>query len=133
MTDIAQGTLPLADKGPIAPPPALQGPAQVVSEAVQAWPGVVAATHWNLFRRKDVDGADFYVGKEELGHIHLDGSVHLATSAALGAELIAEGSAQRFPWAKGWVQMRIYTDADAERATRLFRLNYEQLIERSAG
>src|SRR5262249_1401967 len=53
----------LADKGPIKPPPALKGPAQLVSQEIQSGPGIVAATHWFLYDRTKVDGADFYVGE----------------------------------------------------------------------
>src|SRR6516165_1298489 len=67
----------LADKGRIKPPPALKGAAQLVSQEIQSWPGIVAATHWFLYDRTQVDGADFYVGERELGHIHLDGEFHL--------------------------------------------------------
>ena len=54
----------------------LKGPAQSVSAEIQSWPGIIAATHWFLYDRTQVDGADFYVGEKELGHIHLDGELH---------------------------------------------------------
>ena len=78
----------LSEKGPIAPPPILNGLLQGVSQTIQSWNGVVAATPWYLYLPTQVDGADFYVGEKELGHIHLDGSVHLATSMALRQVLV---------------------------------------------
>ena len=73
----------LSAKGRHAPPPVLNAPFQGLSEKVQSWPGIVAATHWHFSRNGQVDGADFYRGDEELGHIHLDGEIHLATSPAI--------------------------------------------------
>ena len=70
----------LEQKGVIQSLPILPGPAEATSRSVQSWSGVIAATHWHLYRREQVDGADFYVGAEELGHLHLDGEAHLATS-----------------------------------------------------
>lgn len=121
--------LALAQKGPIAPPPALGGPAARVALEVARWPGVVAATHWHLVRSSEVDGADFYIGGEELGHIHLDGEVHLASVSKLSAALVAAGYARPFRFAgsyAGWVEASIREDADADAALFMFRLNYER-------
>ena len=66
-----------------------------------------------LLRNGQVDGADFYCGDEELGHIHLNGEVHLATSPAITRALIAAGAADRFPCAGAgeWITYRIGSDA----------------------
>ena len=126
MTDTALNTLPLSAKGPVAPPPVLGGDIGAVAAAVMAWPGVVAATHWDLYRPTEVDGIDFYVGEAELGHIHLDGDIHLATSPSLGRAMIADGRARRFPYAQGWVSAMV-PDIGTEAATGLFRANYDRL------
>lgn len=122
----------LSDKGPLAPVPALAAVLEPVSLAIQGWPGIVAAAHWDLYRVGEVvDGADFYVGEEELGHIHLGGDVHLASSPALGQALVAGGWAQpmRFGGVQygGWTEFRVRTAADAAHATWLFELNYQRL------
>ena len=122
----ALGTLARADKGPLSPPPVLAEPMRTVADAVAGWSGVVATTHWYLYRRSQVDGIDFYVGEHELGHIHLDGSIHLATSPTLGRAMVAEGRARPFRYVHGWVEQEIRvigTDA----AVALFRRNYERL------
>ena len=80
----ALGTMSPADKGSMAPAPKLTGSLGEVASAVLAWPGVKATTHWHLLDRSRVDGVDFYVDQEELGHLHLDGSLHLATNSTLG-------------------------------------------------
>ena len=89
----------LSEKGPLAPAPALGAVLEPVSQAIQGWPGIVAAAHWDLFRVGEVvDGTDFYVGEEELGHLHRNGEAHLATSPALGQALVAGGWARPLRW-----------------------------------
>ena len=120
----------LKQKGALRPPPALAEPFERVSQAIQGWPGIVAATHWHLSRNRQIDGADFYVGDEELGHLNLDGEVHLATILGLSVPLVRAGLARRFPCGgsyAGWVEVSIRTEADAEHAIWLFRLNYDRL------
>jgi hypothetical protein len=131
MTIQASGTLSRADKGPMAPPPALEGSLQFIVDTVASWPGVQATVHWYLLDQSRVDGVDFYVAEEELGHLHLDGSIHLATRADLAKTLIAEGVARPFRYQQGWVEEdagRIGSDA----AVALFRRNYEYLRARAS-
>ena len=113
-------------KGPLAPPPVLDEPLQAVADAVAAWPEVELTTHWRLGDQSRVAGIDVYVGRDELGHIHLEGSIHLATTPELGAMLVAEGLGRPFPWARGWTMAsigRLGVDA----AVALFRRNYDRL------
>jgi len=119
----------LTDKGPIAAPPILSRLLQGVSETIQLWDGVVAATHWHLYHPTRVDGADFYVDEEELGHIHLDGSVHLATTIAMRKALVARRLAQPFPYSGyiDWVQSTIRVPVDAELALWMFGMNHRRL------
>lgn len=119
----------LAAKGRRAPPPVLDGPFQGLSEEVQSWPGIVAATHWHFLRTSLVDGADFYRGDEELGHIHLDGEVHLATSPAIARALIGAQLAEPFPWSRAgeWVTYRIHSEEGIRHAERLMRMAYDYL------
>lgn len=126
MTERAKGTLTRADKGPICPPPILDGQMGAVASIIAGWPGVSATTHWDLFRPTEVDGIDFYFGEEELGHIHLDGSIHLATSPSLGKALVAEGLANPFRYQQGWVEQRVQRIGSAA-AVALFQRNYDRL------
>ena len=126
MTNQAFSTLPRRAKGPIAPPPALAGKLKAVADAVAAWPDVEATTHWRFDQPNRVDGVDFYIGMEELGHIHFDGSIHLATTPRLAAELVAEGLGQHFMWARGWTTASIGR-VGVERSVALFRRNYDRL------
>ena len=120
----------LEEKGPIKPAPVLAGPGQKTAEAIGSWASTISATHWDLFNRSRVDGADFYVHEAELGHIHLNGEVHLAATNALGVPLLERGLVSPLPYGKAygdWVSFLIRTDADADHATWLFRLNYDRL------
>ncbi len=126
MTEQSLSTLARQAKGPLAPPPALHGPLREVADAIAAWPEVEATTHWHFRDRDQVDGIDFYVGPHELGHIHLDGSIHLATTPKLGAELVASGLGRPFPWARGWTMASI-SRLGVDAAVALFRRNYDRL------
>ena len=126
MSDRGQSTLPREAKGPLAPPPVLSGDLQAVVDAVVAWPEVGASTHWRFGDMSRVDGVDFYVGSDELGHLHLDGSIHLATTDALQAELVQEGVGAPFAYARGWTQSSVRR-LGAPGAIALFRRNYDRL------
>lgn len=126
MTNQALATLPREAKGLLAPLPALDGPLRVIADVIAAWPEVEATTHWHLRDRDRVDGVDFYVGPDEIGHIHLDGSIHLATSPELGAKLVAEGLGRPFPWARGWILASV-NRLGVDAAVALFRRNYDRL------
>ncbi len=126
MTSKALSTLPREAKGRLAPPPELDGPLRVVAEAVASWPEVQSTTHWHLCDKDRVDGIDFYVGQDELGHIHLDGSIHLATTRELGAKLVAEGLGRPFPYAQGWTMASV-SQLGVAAAVSLFRRNYDLL------
>ena len=126
MTEQAAATLPRESKGRIAPPPALHGALKDVADAIAAWPEVAATTHWHLIDRNRVDGVDLYVGADELGHIHLDGTIHLATSPTLGARMVAQGLGRPFPYARGWTMSSV-ADLGVDGAVALFRRNYHRL------
>jgi hypothetical protein len=51
----ALSTLPREAKGPLAPPPALDGPLRVITDMIAAWPEVGATTHWHLHDCDRVD------------------------------------------------------------------------------
>ena len=126
----------LSDKGPLAPAPTLAAVLEPISQVIRGWDDSIAAAHWDLFRVGEVvDGTDFYVGEAELGHIHHNGEVHLATSPALGQALVAGGLARPLRWGgaayRGWTEFSVRTAADAAHATWLFELNYQRLRGRS--
>lgn len=114
----------LSEKGRFAEPPRLPANAQTVSETLAEWPDVHARTHWLLGNEEEVDGADFYVGEEEIGHIHLGGEAHVAVGKKLGAALVAAGRAKPFRWSDAFVVFSIRTARDVTAALGLFELAY---------
>ena len=117
----------LEEKGKIIPPPVLDKYPQMVSVEIQKWENIIAATHWNLYNLQKPDGADFYVGEAELGHIHLDGWVHLVTTKELKKVFLKHKLAEKFPYGENWVMFEIRNEKDAKKAISLFRLNYDRL------
>lgn len=116
----------LAEKGRYAPPPQLEPLAQRVSATLASWPEVHARTHWLLGDEQVVDGADFYLGQEELGHLHLDSVAHVMHSLPVANALIKAGLGQRFHWNRQVVMFEIRTKADIAHALWLFELSYER-------
>ncbi len=117
----------LEEKGPIMPPPELSKFPQQVSKEIQSWKDITAATHWDLYDRSKPDGADFYIGQEELGHIHLDGEVHLAIGKELALVLIKNKLGKKFPYGSDWVTSPIESAKDVPHATWLFKLSYNRI------
>jgi hypothetical protein len=117
------------EKGPSGPAPDIAGPAGAVARAVAALPGVEASVHWHFARRAEVDGADFYVAGRELGHIHLDGTAHIALTPTMRDAALARGIGRPAPWAgyEGWLHLTIRDTADADAALALFRANHARL------
>ncbi len=131
----------LAQKGSFAPPPRLPHAAQALSELLACWPRVHARTHWRLGDERFVDGADFYLEQDELGHLHLDGEAHVAVGEKLAAALVRAGLASRFRWSPAFVTHPIASEADVKHGAWLFQLRYDalegaaepELLDRVAG
>ncbi len=117
----------LEEKGNIIPPPVLSKYPEIVSKEIRQWPVIISATHWEIRNGNKANGADFYVGELELGHIHLDGSMHVPSTKQFCQALIKAGLAQKFPYAENWVQFNITDKKTALHGTWLFKLHYDHL------
>ena len=117
----------LEEKGHFAPPPKLPRWAQKLSETLAGQPGVEARTHWLRGDETQVDGADFYLGQEELGHLHLDGEAHVAQAGPVRDALVEAGLAHPFRWSRQFVTAAISDAAGLERGAWLFGLRRRQL------
>ena len=117
----------LKDKGPIVKPPDLKGWAQKASLEIQSWKDIVSATHWEIGDSTKVNGADFYVAEDELGHIHLDGEIHVKLTKPLRESLVTAKLAQPFRWGADWVQLKIKDKPSMESALWIFRIGYDRL------
>ena len=119
----------LGQKGPIAPAPILEEPYQTAALTISGWKDVISATHWHLANMGQVDGIDFYLKERELGHIHLNGDVHLATNGFLGKLLVNHQLASPFPYSgyENWILFQIHNPQSAQHAVWLFQMNYKRL------
>jgi hypothetical protein len=118
----------LSEKGRFSPPPVLPPHAQVVSTTLASWADVHARTHWLLGDETRVDGADFYVEDEEIGHLHLDGQAHVATGLVLRKAIVAAELAAPFRWSSKFVVHDVARGADVAQALWLFRLAYDRAL-----
>ena len=114
-------------KGSFVPRPRIDGTAESVASTLGSWPGVQARTHWQLGDETIVDGADFYVGEKELGHIHLYAEAHIAVPKSLRDALLEAGLAERFQWSPAFVVKKIRDAKAAREAEWLFALAYDRL------
>lgn len=126
-------TMKLSEKGHFAARPSLEGPAELLARTVEGWASVESRTHWQLGDETIVDGADFYVGQRELGHLHLYAEAHVALPRALRDAVIAAGLARPFRYSDGFVVHRVKTSAEARATEWLFRLAYDRLQGASVG
>lgn len=108
----------------MAPPPRLDGAAQAVSEKVAALPDVIVQAHWEIGSQTEVNGTDFYVGEDELGHIHLEGEAHIPVGRELADVLVQARLARRFYWSREFVALD--TD-DVAHAAWVFGLRRAQI------
>ena len=116
----------LSEKGRYAPPPSLEPAAQQVSETLAAWPGVHARAHWLLGDERTIDGADFYYGEDELGHIHLDSQAHVMHPKRVVEALIQAGLGRRFQFSGEVVVFDVRRQSDVAQALWLFQLSYDR-------
>lgn len=122
----------LSDKGPIEAPPSMLGLLGRISTEIQSWPGIIAAAHWDLYRPTVPDGADFYVGDNEIGHLHFYGEAHIASDRILFERFLGQGKAQPFrfrqdPAYRYWTQVTIATEKHVQNTIELFHANYERM------
>lgn len=116
----------LSPKGWFSTRATLPEHAENVAKELASWPDMHARTHWLLGDETEVDGADFYLGEEELGHLHRDGQAHVATGPRLRKVLVAGKLASPFRWSSQFVVDEIGRGADVAHALWLFRLSYDR-------
>lgn len=122
----------LSEKGRHAPAPKLRPLAQRVVHELCTWTGLEGRTHWLLGDETVVDGADFHVGQDEVGHIHLESEAHVMLPARVVTALVRASLGAPFQWSRGVVVHRIAREADVEHAVWLFQLSYDHLAGVSA-
>ena len=111
-------------KGRVAPAPRLADKPQQTADLVAALPNVAVQAHWEIGSQEHVNGTDFYVGAQELGHIHLDGEAHIPVGAEIAALLVQAKLAKRFRWSAHFV---VVNAADTDVASWTFALRHAQI------
>lgn len=117
-------TMTRTAKGRVAPPPRLPRTAQSVADQVARLSNVTVQAHWEIGSQTEINGTDFYVGEEELGHIHLDGEAHIPIGRSLARVLIKAKHAESFPWNGDFV---VVDTKDGDTARWLFGLRHAQI------
>lgn len=92
-----------------------------------SWDGLLGRTHWHLGDETRVDGADYHVGQDEVGHIHLYAEAHVVLPVTVVSALVRTGLGTPFQWSRNVVVYGIDHEADVEHAVWLFRLAYDHL------
>jgi hypothetical protein len=90
-----------------------------ITHEITSWPGMSAGSH-------RFGGVEYTLGGTEVGHIHGNGMVDIPFNSKLRDQLIAEGLAGPHHMLKdtGWITTFVRSEADVERALKLYRLNY---------
>lgn len=88
--------------------------------AVLAWPGVEAHPH-------RFGGAEYRLGRREIGHVHGDALVDIPFPKAVRDEVVAAGHAEPHHILpdSGWVSFYLRDAADIPRAVALLRRSYD--------
>ncbi|MCA1737873.1 MAG: DUF5519 family protein [Actinobacteria bacterium] len=100
---------------------------EIVEREVSGWPGVEARPH-------RFGGVEFRMRGHEVGHLHGDRMADLPFPVRMRKELVAEGKAEPHHLLPqtGWVSYYPRGPEGASAVVELFRLNYEQLVERGS-
>jgi len=100
------------------------GAAQRIQSELLSWPHVEAHPH-------RFGGAEYRIGRRELGHIHGDHLVDLPFPMKVRDEVVAAGLAEPHHLLPdtGWVSVYLREAADVDRALALFRRSFELAIK----
>jgi hypothetical protein len=95
--------------------------AETIKVAMQALPGVTSSPH-------RFGGAEYCLGRREIGHVHGDSLVDIPFTKRIREELVARGRAERHHILpdSGWVSVHLREPADLDRAIELLRYSYER-------
>lgn len=97
------------------------GAATRLGAIVGSWPDVEVGAH-------RFGGAEFRLGRRELGHLHGDSHADIGFPRKVRDELVAAGRAlpHRAIPDSGWISVPIDGEDGVERAVELFRMAYDR-------
>jgi hypothetical protein len=98
---------------------------EIVEHEVSGWPEVEAQPH-------RFGGVEFRYRGHEIGHLHGSRTADLPFPIRIRKELVDEGKAEPHHLLPqtGWISYYPHGSEDAPAVVKLFRLNYEHLVER---
>jgi hypothetical protein len=99
--------------------------AERIRREVTAWPGATTAAG-------EYGETDFVVGHRSIGHVHGGHQADIPFPRRIRDELVAAGRTgpHHVHPDSGWTTLYIRTDADAEEAIELLRINYDRVTQR---
>lgn len=104
-----------------------QDRAERIVRTVTAWPGVATAPG-------DYGETDFLVDGRTIGHVHGGYQADIPFPRRVRDELVAAGRTgpHHVHPDSGWTTLYIRSDADADEAIALLRINYDRVTQRAA-
>jgi hypothetical protein len=98
--------------------------AERVRRAVTAWPGIATASG-------EYGETEFVVNGRSIGHVHGGHQADIPFPRRIRDELVAAGRTgpHHVHPDSGWTTLYIRTDADAEHAIELLRINYDRITQ----
>jgi hypothetical protein len=98
----------------------VKGAQASITKAVTSWAGVTVAPH-------RFGGAEYVIGRREIGHIHGDHLVDIPFPKKVRDEIVAAGRAQPHHILPdtGWVSFYLREANDVEKAVTLLHESYE--------
>jgi hypothetical protein len=100
--------------------------AEHIRRQVTGWPRVTTAAG-------EYGETDFRVGGRSIGHVHGGYQADIPFPRRLRDELVAIGRTgpHHVHPNSGWTTLYIRTDADADEAIELLRINYDRIVQRA--
>jgi hypothetical protein len=100
--------------------------AERIRREVTGWPGVTTAAG-------EYGETDFIMDGRSIGHVHGRHQADIPFPRRIRDELVALGRTgpHHVHPDSGWTTLYIRTDADAEEAIELLRINYDRIIQRA--
>jgi Family of unknown function (DUF5519) len=100
--------------------------AERILTAVTGWRGIATATG-------DYGETDFLVNGRSIGHVHGGYQADIPFPRRVRDELVAAGRTgpHHVHPNSGWTTLYIRTDADADQAVELLRINYDRITQRA--
>jgi hypothetical protein len=106
---------------------AVKGASAQIKETLLGWPQVEVHPH-------RFGGAEYRIGKREIGHVHGDYLVDIPFPTKVRDEIVAAGRAEphHIRPDSGWISFYLREPADVEKAIALFRDSYEIALKQKS-